>query len=755
MDFNRTQEMRRAIEAISADGSRTLQWWFYAIALSIVGSLIINLDMVVTFPNFPIELGDSDNLYRHAWNESMCAQYKSFGRQLLNNTLMAGINVNLNGDITLYNGVACHLPRHVRILLFVIFKFSAALFGTYLLFVDFLKVRKSLAVFGAIAFAIGVEISTAKSPIVRALVSPTYSMAFHLQPLLIWIVLTLSCRFRGIVVAAPLSFLVAYAYQSVSLYAFSFWGFGLALLWMLAFSRAHVLKTIFLLMCTTLGFVFAEIDLISFMKSGIIAETLRTGNQKSAIELFDPNIFLGFIIFSKFKLSFLSGELSLLVLALCFVFIAVAYFQATETKTSDQVDQPTAYTLVSVLVILVICVSGTYWKYPLGAFADRVLGLTFFKSANYYGLVFAALPNVALITVFISRMSMSYRRVGVIALLGLIVVAQSERLYRQFVYYGAGHSFRQTIDSQPMKELAEKMAKERLRAVSIIQNDHAYQKFNKLLPRLFTWPLWGAGGQTADGFSQMIMKSGWDVYSSLNKTNSWSQMWQIEFPISDELSFDPDTNCLIQHKPIRLGSDYDLTYLAFGNVGYVISYFQLESIHLDLLSPEKQLPEKKRCGRLSSSAVREFLGTNETIPIHIYRLKTESPRFFVADKIVEVDNPDRVIERMRKIPSVERPRAAVIARSEMAEGSLPGRMAEPGNPSIEVVEDRPDRIKLRLNLQNAGLVVARYQYSRFWSVSVDGTASRLLPVNRASMGTLVPPGSHEVVFRYIKPPLFE
>ncbi|MBT6218491.1 MAG: hypothetical protein HOI45_02080 [Rhodospirillaceae bacterium] len=549
---------------------------------------------------------------------------------------------------------------------------------------------------------------------------------------------------------------VAYAYQSISMYAISFWGLGIASLWIFVLARKHLDRSLLLLVFAALGAMLAELQLISFMKNGILEETLRSGLVEKNVDLFDYDKFFNHIFFGAFKSSFASREFSTLTLNLFMIGIAASYIWQIGSKNLGAAGRSTAISFLGVLLILTLCATGPTWRYPIAQIVYDIFGAGFFKSANYYGIVFTALPTAALLAMLVSHMQSWMRLGGIAILVGLIILTHTERLYRQFVYYGAGQSFRQTFDSPSLVKLADVLVKERVRAVTIVQDDHAFRKFNQLMPRLYSWPLWASGGQTGDGFSQIVMRRGWEVFKAVNTVNIWNQMWQIEFPIKDELVFDQATRCITQQHPIRLSAAYNLAFLAYSNVGYVVSNFVLESPELEPITPAEKLPETKRCGSLSQSAINEVLGNNQTIPVHVYRLKSHGDRYFISRQVLIANNDKETVKRMRNVPDKAMPFVAVVSANDADRINLTPRAGiETGPGSIAIVEGTPDIVKLKLSLDSDAFVVARTHYSKFWTATVDGKPSPVIPANLASIGTKVPRGTHEVVFEYVEPPLFD
>ena len=71
-------------------------------------------------------------------------------------------------------------------------------------------------------------------------------------------------------------------------------------------------------------------------------------------------------------------------------------------------------------------------------------------------------------------------------------------------------------------------------------------------------------------------------------------------------------------------------------------------------------------------------------------------------------------------------------------------------PATEAVIEHyaNDEVRIRATAQQAGLLVLTDLYYPGWVATVDGTSAEILRVNHVLRGVLLPPGEHEVVFRY-------
>jgi hypothetical protein len=67
---------------------------------------------------------------------------------------------------------------------------------------------------------------------------------------------------------------------------------------------------------------------------------------------------------------------------------------------------------------------------------------------------------------------------------------------------------------------------------------------------------------------------------------------------------------------------------------------------------------------------------------------------------------------------------------------------------IESIVERPGEIRVRAAGETAQMIVVAQSYHRGWRVSVDGTPGRVERVDGDFLGCLLPPGDHQVVFRF-------
>ncbi len=70
---------------------------------------------------------------------------------------------------------------------------------------------------------------------------------------------------------------------------------------------------------------------------------------------------------------------------------------------------------------------------------------------------------------------------------------------------------------------------------------------------------------------------------------------------------------------------------------------------------------------------------------------------------------------------------------------------------VEVRRPQPERIELSVDLDRATLVSVAQQALPGWAVTVDGEPAEVVEIDGIFLGVAVPPGDHDIVFRYSSP----
>ena len=128
----------------------------------------------------------------------------------------------------------------------------------------------------------------------------------------------------------------------------------------------------------------------------------------------------------------------------------------------------------------------------------------------------------------------------------------------------------------------------------------------------------------------------------------------------------------------------------------------------------------------------------------VLRMKDPGPRFTLSGAWQAA--PDE--EALRLLAEPAHPLFdRVLVAPEQAAG-LPAS-GEPGRPgSVELVEYRPDRIRLKVTAERPALLRVADKYDPAWRASVDGQPASLLRVDYLFRGLPVAAGTHEVLMQY-------
>jgi hypothetical protein len=115
------------------------------------------------------------------------------------------------------------------------------------------------------------------------------------------------------------------------------------------------------------------------------------------------------------------------------------------------------------------------------------------------------------------------------------------------------------------------------------------------------------------------------------------------------------------------------------------------------------------------------------------------PRAFVPERVEVVSNE---AERVRRIESPEfAPRAVAYVESPL---QLPERC----RGSAQLVDEVPTRVRLSALMETSGLLVLADLWDKGWRAYLDGRSAPILRANHAVRGVVLPPGEHQVEFRY-------
>ncbi|MDP2497746.1 MAG: YfhO family protein [Candidatus Palauibacterales bacterium] len=122
----------------------------------------------------------------------------------------------------------------------------------------------------------------------------------------------------------------------------------------------------------------------------------------------------------------------------------------------------------------------------------------------------------------------------------------------------------------------------------------------------------------------------------------------------------------------------------------------------------------------------------------VYRVGADAPHAFFPRSVITVADSSAARQRTMNLSSYRE--AAVV---EGADARPPA-----GSGSASVVSRSPERMELRVNAEERGLLVVSEVYHPNWTATVDGEEVPVYRTDAALRGVVVPAGSHTLTFRY-------
>jgi hypothetical protein len=115
------------------------------------------------------------------------------------------------------------------------------------------------------------------------------------------------------------------------------------------------------------------------------------------------------------------------------------------------------------------------------------------------------------------------------------------------------------------------------------------------------------------------------------------------------------------------------------------------------------------------------------------------PRTFIPQTVQRVADGEELLDRLRD-ETFDAARVSYVTEPV----GLPSECR--GTTKIE--KETSESVTLDARMETPGMVVLADLWDKGWRVSVDGQAARILVVNHAIRGVVVPPGEHRIEFRY-------
>ncbi|MEN3044184.1 MAG: YfhO family protein [Candidatus Hydrothermales bacterium] len=134
---------------------------------------------------------------------------------------------------------------------------------------------------------------------------------------------------------------------------------------------------------------------------------------------------------------------------------------------------------------------------------------------------------------------------------------------------------------------------------------------------------------------------------------------------------------------------------------------------------------------------------------YIFENKNDFGRFFVRGKIyvAETDNEALTFTVKESIFDT----FAIVEKKFLNDELKNFGSASPQIEELKIIEKKPGYYKIKIRLNQKGILVFSMNYHNAWNVFVDGKQGTVFPVNYTLTGTIVPEGEHEIIFRFGSP----
>lgn len=138
----------------------------------------------------------------------------------------------------------------------------------------------------------------------------------------------------------------------------------------------------------------------------------------------------------------------------------------------------------------------------------------------------------------------------------------------------------------------------------------------------------------------------------------------------------------------------------------------------------------------------------------IYKVTHSLPRAFLAPQVLSAADEPTSLKMLVDEAMDARKNAIVVGKDTAASTGLPWGDSSPDNfvATATISTDQLNRVEIEVNTPRAAMLVLNDSWDSGWKVRVDNVEQRVLKVNYAFRGVVVPEGRHQVVFLY-RPPL--
>ncbi len=211
---------------------------------------------------------------------------------------------------------------------------------------------------------------------------------------------------------------------------------------------------------------------------------------------------------------------------------------------------------------------------------------------------------------------------------------------------------------------------------------------------------------------------------------------------------------------------FNMSLLSLMNVGYLLSYYPLDSKYLQpLYTPANPHPQGELWGaangrgaKLSaanndlnfwkslSGGAKAFFERRPDAPDRVYAYKNlcALPRVFAVDSIQTHDNDPEILQSLSNASPAE-----LLHRAHMIASSVPVLSAQLAKPAIRVLNTRSDRLSFAATADGDSFLVVGNTWSSGWKAYVDDVEVALARVNYIQIGIpLKGAGPHRVQLVY-------
>jgi hypothetical protein len=160
-------------------------------------------------------------------------------------------------------------------------------------------------------------------------------------------------------------------------------------------------------------------------------------------------------------------------------------------------------------------------------------------------------------------------------------------------------------------------------------------------------------------------------------------------------------------------------------------YRLLGALNVKYLNSSQPLPE----GEITQ--VRHF----PEYPSWLYRINNPVPRAYIVPRAVVERDPTKILERLSS--KQFNPLEEVVLEQPLSLGSMKDFQAE-----VRFLRYTNNDATIQTILNSSGVLVLADSFYPGWKVYVDGVETKIMRANYFFRGVLLPPGNHQVIFKY-------